>query len=205
MTSTSAWRRRAASTYQAVGGGSGCKLTGGLVSCSLGSIPAGTTVQRDVTALGVTRGRRVARAKATTSDKDTDQANNGGSGTVTVKAPLAASVTETFSSGSVAVPIQGNSRSIPLPIAIDKTILDVDALVRLNHSSDQDLALFLGGPGGTFIDLSTNNGGSGRNFGTGQTTAPAPPRSSTTPRRPRSPTGSRRSRAPSVPRLRLRS
>ena len=109
-------------TYQSVGGGSGCKLTGGLVSCSMGSIPAGTTVQRDVTALGVTRGKRVARAKATTSDKDTDQANNSGSGTVTVKAPAPPpSVTETFSTGNIAVAIPASTASTsPLAIATGK-------------------------------------------------------------------------------------
>ncbi len=83
----------------------------------MGSIPAGTTVQRDVTALGVTRGKRVARAKATTSDKDTDQANNSGSGTVTVKAPAPPpTVTETFSTGDIAMGIPPSSVDVPLAI-----------------------------------------------------------------------------------------
>ena len=124
------------------GGGPGCKLTGGLVSCSMGSIAAGTTVQRDVTALGVTRGRRVARAKATTSDKDTNQANNGGSGTVTVKAPLRRRASPRRSRPATSrcrfrVRQRSLSRSA---IATDKTILDLDALVRLNHTQRRTIS-----------------------------------------------------------------
>ena len=155
--------------YQSVSG-PGCKLIGGLVSCSLGSIAAGTTVQRDVTALGVTRGRRVARAKATTSDKDTDQANNSGSGTVTVKAPPPPpGVTETFSTGNLAVPINDQSVvEVPLPIGVNKTILDLDALVRLNHTYDSDLSMYLLPPAGdTAIPLALNNGDDGDDYGSG--------------------------------------
>ena len=111
----------------------------------------------------------VARAKATTSDKDTDQANNSGSGTVTVKAPAPPpSVTETFSTGNIAVSIPSfDNVFIPLSIATDKAILDIDASVRLNHTQDDDVEMWLVAPDGlTTVELSTDNGADGDDYGT---------------------------------------
>src|SRR5262249_3569572 len=39
--------------------------------------------------------------------------------------------------------------------------------LNINHSSDSDLDIFLQGPDGTIVELSTDNGGSGNNYGNG--------------------------------------
>ncbi|MQA74194.1 MAG: hypothetical protein GEU88_07635 [Solirubrobacterales bacterium] len=154
-------------TYQAVGGGGSCELINGFIGCRLGTIAAGTTVQRNVTALGTAAGTRVATAKATTSDTDASQANNTGTATVIVTA--APKVTQTFSTGNIAVPIPDLGMvEVPLGVGPSTTIFDLNAAVRLNHSFDGDLAISLVAPGGgTVVDLSSNNGAGGDNYGSG--------------------------------------
>jgi subtilisin-like proprotein convertase family protein len=46
-------------------------------------------------------------------------------------------------------------------------IRDINVLVRINHSFDADLNIYLVSPTGKFVELSTDNGGSGNNYGTG--------------------------------------
>ena len=144
----------------------GCEVINGIVGCNLGTIPAGTTKQRNVTALGTSAGSRTATARVTTTDNDTNQANNVGSGTVTVN-PVAGT-TSTYSSGNIAVPIPVTGiADVPINVAPAGTVLDIDAMVRLDHTYDSDLSISLISPGGgTTVDLSSNNGGSGDNYGT---------------------------------------
>ena len=57
--------------------------------------------------------------------------------------------------------------NVPINVGPAGNVLDVDALVRLDHTFDSDLDMFLLSPGGTTVGLSTDNGGGGNNFGTG--------------------------------------
>jgi subtilisin-like proprotein convertase family protein len=87
-------------------------------------------------------------------------------------------ITKTVSSGSVTLPIPdpeaGNSDVIPasvrspvaLAIPAKATIKDVDASVRLNHTFDADVEIYLASPRGVIL-LSRDNGGAGDNYGSG--------------------------------------
>jgi subtilisin-like proprotein convertase family protein len=79
------------------------------------------------------------------------------------------STTRTFSTGDIAVAIADNATvEVPLNVGPAGTVLDVDAFVRLNHTFDGDLDLFLIGPGSApTVELSTDNGGTGDNYGSG--------------------------------------
>ena len=50
-----------------------------------------------------------------------------------------------------------------------RAITDVDVGVRLDHTYDSDLVITLIHPNGTRFELSSNNGGSGDNYGSGST------------------------------------
>jgi subtilisin-like proprotein convertase family protein len=81
--------------------------------------------------------------------------------------------TTVYSSGNIAAPIPDNTGA-PANIHLNVTdapraIIDADVRVRLNHTFDSDLAITLVHPQGTRIELSTNNDGSGDNYGSGAT------------------------------------
>lgn len=46
-------------------------------------------------------------------------------------------------------------------------IVDLDVRVRIRHRSDEDLNIYLVSPSGKFVELSTDNGGSGDDYGAG--------------------------------------
>ena len=46
-------------------------------------------------------------------------------------------------------------------------IRDIEVAIRINHSFVDDLNIYLVSPRGKFVELSTDNGGSGNNYGTG--------------------------------------
>jgi subtilisin-like proprotein convertase family protein len=54
-------------------------------------------------------------------------------------------------------------------IVVDRggTIDEVEVGVRINHQSVDDLNIYLISPQGRFVELSTDNGGEGNNYGTG--------------------------------------
>jgi len=80
-------------------------------------------------------------------------------------------VTKTFSSGTLTTPLVDNrlvAQAITVPKKERGTVKDVDALVRLNHTRDSDVFVALIGPQpGRFANLTTDNGGSGQDFGSG--------------------------------------
>jgi subtilisin-like proprotein convertase family protein len=59
--------------------------------------------------------------------------------------------------------------TVEIPITVPDLAVadDVNVRVRLNHTFDADLDIFLVGPDGTVVELSTDNGGSGDNYGSG--------------------------------------
>ncbi len=158
---------RAGLVYRSVSGGGGCDLINGFMNCSLGTIAAGTSERRNVRAIATAAGSRTATATVTTTDNDTAAANNVGSGTVTVNS--VPKVTETYSTGDIAVAIPDSATvEVPLAVSGNSTLFDVNASVRLNHTFDSDLAISLLPPGGgPAVDLSSNNGGGANNYGTG--------------------------------------
>ena len=54
-------------------------------------------------------------------------------------------------------------------------ILDIRPRFRINHTFDADLDIFLVSPTGIVIPLSTDNGGSGDNYGSGAATCAGTP------------------------------
>ena len=82
----------------------------------------------------------------------------------------AAPVTTSYSSGPLNRPIP-DLGFIEQPIQVNDAgpILDVNARVRINHTYDEDLNLYLIGPDGTTVELSFGNGEDGENYGSGPT------------------------------------
>ena len=56
---------------------------------------------------------------------------------------------------------------VPITVADIGTITDLNIRVRLNHTYVSDLDIYLIGPDGTIVELTTDNGGSGDNYGSG--------------------------------------
>jgi subtilisin-like proprotein convertase family protein len=63
------------------------------------------------------------------------------------------------------VPDGGSTNSSVTVSGITTPIAKVTVSLNINHGSDSDLDLFLQGPDGTLVELSTDNGGTGNNYG----------------------------------------
>jgi autotransporter-associated beta strand protein len=63
------------------------------------------------------------------------------------------------------VPDGGSTNSTVTVSGITAPIAKVTVSLNINHGTDSDLDLFLQGPDGTLVELSTDNGGSGNNYG----------------------------------------
>ncbi len=73
-----------------------------------------------------------------------------------------------YSSGNLSVPLPDVATvDVPLTISDTGVVNDVNVRIRLNHTFDADLNISLIGPDGTTVDLSSGNGSSGDNFGSG--------------------------------------
>lgn len=74
----------------------------------------------------------------------------------------------TYSSGNLSFPLPDVS-TVEVPLAVPDlgAVADVNVRLRLNHTFDADLNIGLEGPDGTFVDLSSGNGASGDNYGSG--------------------------------------
>ena len=78
------------------------------------------------------------------------------------------SVTANYTTGGLSTPIPDVSTIQSSLVVSDTGVAsDVNVRIRLNHTFDADLDIFLIGPDGTTVELSTDNGGSGDNFGSG--------------------------------------
>ncbi len=78
-----------------------------------------------------------------------------------------------YSSGDLTASIPNDSglkRTSTINVPDAGQIADVNVSVRLDHPSDADLDLVLRAPDGTTIDLSSDNGGTGADYGSGATT-----------------------------------
>ena len=98
-----------------------------------------------------------------------DGASNLGTVTYTFQVgALGAPTTATYSSGNLTTPIPDEGTvEVPLVITDMGVVQDVNVRLRLNHTFDSDLDIFLVAPDNTVIALSTGNGGGGANYGSG--------------------------------------
>lgn len=132
-----------------------------------GDIPAGATVTKDITFT-------IPAETACATQLTVEATVNSSVGPVVRTFPLQVGVPTALlppvlhSSGNIAVPILDNT-TVDIPITVSETgaVGDVDVSVRINHTFDGDLQLRLISPDGTIVNLSTNRGSSGDNFGTG--------------------------------------
>jgi subtilisin-like proprotein convertase family protein len=63
------------------------------------------------------------------------------------------------------IPDGGATNSTVTVSGITAPIAKITVSLNINHGSDSDLDLFLQGPDGTLVELSTDNGGTGNNYG----------------------------------------
>jgi autotransporter-associated beta strand protein len=63
------------------------------------------------------------------------------------------------------IPDGGSTNSTVTVSGITAPIARITVSLNINHGSDSDLDLYLQGPDGTIVELSTDNGGSGNNYG----------------------------------------
>jgi autotransporter-associated beta strand protein len=72
----------------------------------------------------------------------------------------------TFNNNSIKIIPDGGSTNSTISVsAIVAPIAKVTVSLNLNHGQDSDLDIFLQGPDGTLVELSTDNGGGGNNYG----------------------------------------
>jgi uncharacterized repeat protein (TIGR01451 family) len=70
-----------------------------------------------------------------------------------------------FASTDTPIPIVDNTTfTSALTVAEEETVLDVDVRLNITHTYDGDLDIFLIGPNGTRVELTSDNGGTGENF-----------------------------------------
>jgi autotransporter-associated beta strand protein len=67
--------------------------------------------------------------------------------------------------GIKVVPDGGSTNSSVTVSGITALLAKVTVSLNINHNSDSDLDIFLQGPDGTTVELSTDNGGTGNNYG----------------------------------------
>ncbi|MEJ7875944.1 MAG: proprotein convertase P-domain-containing protein [Solirubrobacterales bacterium] len=91
-----------------------------------------------------------------------------GLASITVATAVAATNDKTFSSGTINVGVPNEGVAVKsLKVKTKGTIKDVNVLVGLDTTFNQDFALYLMHPSGKTIHLSSNNGGSGDGYGSG--------------------------------------
>jgi Proprotein convertase P-domain len=89
---------------------------------------------------------------------------------------FATTKTHTYTSGTLSRPIVDNSLFVSRIKVPDKgKVKDVDVKVRLNHADDGDVFLALVSPAGKTVNLTSDNGDNGANFGTGQNSCQGQP------------------------------
>jgi Proprotein convertase P-domain len=89
---------------------------------------------------------------------------------IAVPVTAVAAETTNYSSGNIAVAIpDASTAQSTISVPDGGAVFGIDVRIRLNHTFDEDLAIYLIAPDGTTVELATNVGGSGANFGSGAT------------------------------------
>lgn len=138
------------------------------LGCALGTIAKGKsrTVTLQIESGAQDYGDFELDARVSTSRRDSRQTNNQASKTLEVQSPNSSAV---LSSGNLSQVISSGAGPVEVPIIVNTvgTVLRVTAGVRLNHEADADLDISLIDPQGNEVELSSDNGGTGDNFGSG--------------------------------------
>ncbi len=139
----------------------------GTVVCTLGRLAPGATAEVLVEAVPMRGGTITASASVVSGADDPAAGNNSDSVATRVIRDMTV-VGATHSSGDLSVPIpEEGTVEVSLPVNQAGLVSDVDFRVRLNHTFDRDVELYLISPDGTSIELSADNGGGGDNYGAG--------------------------------------
>ncbi|HEU4397287.1 MAG TPA: proprotein convertase P-domain-containing protein [Actinomycetota bacterium] len=155
--------------------GGRCYVETPLVGCNLGRLIRGGSRTVDLVAFAAGGGSMKTTATVLTSDRDTGPTNNAKSLTTIV---TGSGTTNTFSTGDIAVAIpDADTVDVPVDVTTDGTILRAVANVRLDHAFDSDVSISLISPTGTEVALSSGNGGSGADYGSGTNSCSGTPTS----------------------------
>lgn len=157
--------------FRSVTSSGDCENINGFISCRLGSILTGGANAKtvEIVAEGAYEaGIRTVTAYGTTTSRDTTPASNKANINVNVQA--GSTINHNFSTGNISTPIpDATTIEVPITIPVGGTLVQMVPQIRLNHTFDADLDLTLVSPSGQTIDLSSDNGGSGDNYGSGST------------------------------------
>lgn len=145
--------------------------TGGVVSPSgpqsYGVVTPGSSVARSFTfgvSDGITCGTNV-----TATLQLQDGATDLGTVPFTFQCGVSkGNATANLSTGSISTLIPDlDTLEIPLVVSGSGLVTDVDVKIRLDHTFDDDLGIYLVHPDGTTVELSSQNGGGNDNYGSG--------------------------------------
>ncbi len=84
-------------------------------------------------------------------------------------------VLKNYRSAVVAPLVDLGTLDVPLVVADTGKITDLNVRIRLNHTRAADLDIYLIGPNGTMVELTSDNGGIGDNYGSGATSCASNP------------------------------
>jgi subtilisin-like proprotein convertase family protein len=144
-----------------------CTIIFDSIDCSLGTVNIGSPKKVRIIYTGViAAGSRVLNINATTSNRDTNQANNKITRTITVTTGAATTTTYQVS-GPIPIPDNNTFIYVNLPVPQEGMVVNVIPQIRINHTWDEDLDISLISPAGKEIVLTSDNGGSSDNYGTG--------------------------------------
>lgn len=139
----------------------------GTVVCTLGSLGSGKGAKVSVVVVPTQPGTITNTVGVVSAAGDPATGNNSASVTTKVNGSMFV-VEATHSSGDLSVPIPEEGMvEVTLPVNQDGLVSDVDFRVRLNHTFDRDVELYLIHPDGSKIELLADNGGGGDNYGAG--------------------------------------
>jgi uncharacterized repeat protein (TIGR01451 family) len=139
----------------------------GTVVCTLGRLAAGGSATVRIVVVPTTSGSITNTVGVTSAADDAATGNNTASADTKVLDSMSF-VQLTHSSGDISVAIVDEG-TVEVPLAVSQAglVSDANFKVRLNHTFDRDVELYLVGPDGTTIELSADNGAGGDNYGSG--------------------------------------
>jgi hypothetical protein len=149
--------------------GAACVVSPDTASCNVGTIAAGGSKDIALTLLASSMdGAATFRAVATTSSKDAATSNNRYAEDFDVELPPP--VTSSFTASGVPLNIPDNAAStltVPfvVPVTEEGTIKKVELRFSISHPSVADLDVYLKSPNNFLFEVTTDNGGSGDNYG----------------------------------------
>jgi uncharacterized repeat protein (TIGR01451 family) len=146
-----------------VSASSGCTPAGGTVTCALNTLASAASVSRTVVVRPTAAGSLSSTARVQSSTSDANSANN--SATTTTRVGSAGNGQQVDQNTPVAIrDVSTVETAIPVS-GITAALTRVRVSLHLTHTYTSDLDIFLVGPDGTTVELSSDNGGSADNYG----------------------------------------